>query len=480
MIVPTARAGDNAAVRAEGSRGYLWLIAGVAALGGLLFGYDWVVIGGARPFYEAYFHLHTEAAVGWANSCALLGCFAGSLGAGRLSDRLGRKRALLLAALLFAISSVLTGWAYSFTQFIVWRIVGGVAIGLASAVSPMYIAEVSPAAQRGRLVSLNQLALVVGILLAQVANWRIARPIASAEPAVFAASWNVLYGWRWMFTAVAVPALVLLAGAPFLPESPRWLLLRGRQAEAESTLARVAGREQAAHEVAAITSSLHGKAQRSGGRPLRELLDRGVVKLLAVGIALAVLQQASGINILFNYAEEVYRSAGFAMGDVLFNIVITGAINLVFTLVAMSLVDRFGRRRLMLLGCVGIGAAHLLAAVAYRQHAPGGVVLGLTLCAIACYAMTLAPITWVLITELYPNRVRASAVSITVGALWVASFALTYTFPLLQQALGMSGAFTVYGAICLLGAAFVFLCVPETRGRSLEEIGADGETEALA
>ncbi len=341
----------------------------------------------------------------------------------------------------------------------------------------MYIAEVSPAAMRGRLVSLNQLALVIGILLAQVANWQIARPMASNDPAVLAASWNVLYGWRWMFTAVALPALVLLAAVPLLPESPRWLVLRGRSDEANNVLTRFGGGLYAASELAAIQSSVGTRAEPRSS--WRELFVPGISRLLAIGVALAVLQQASGINILFNYAEEVYRGAGLGMSDLLFNIVITGAINLIFTLVAMTLVDRFGRRRLMLLGCVGVGAAHLLAALAYRQHAAGTIVLLLTLAAIACYAMSLAPVTWVLITELFPNRVRANAISVSVGALWVASFVLTYTFPLLHRGLGMSGTFTVYGLFCMCGAAFVFFCVPETRGRSLEEIGQAQGLEAL-
>ena len=209
---------------------YIWMIAFVAAMGGLLFGYDWVVIGGAKPFYEAYFGISSVALIGWANSCALVGCFFGSLLAGSLSDRFGRKKVLIVSALLFTLSSLLTGWAYSFHAFITWRILGGVAIGLASNVSPMYIAEISPAAWRGRLVSLNQLALVVGILAAQIVNWRIAQPVPqNATSALIAASWNAQYGWRWMFTAVAVPAAIFLFTAPFIPESPRWLLAQGRK-----------------------------------------------------------------------------------------------------------------------------------------------------------------------------------------------------------------------------------------------------------
>ncbi len=451
---------------------YIWMIAFVAAMGGLLFGYDWVVIGGAKPFYESYFHLDSAATVGWANSCALLGCFVGSLLAGRLSDGLGRKKALLISALLFALSSVLTGWSFTFAAFIVWRVIGGVAIGLASNVSPTYIAEISPAAWRGRLVSLNQLALVVGILAAQIANWRIAERVPEGiSHAAMAASWNAQYGWRWMFTAVAIPAVIFFVTTPMIPESPRWLVARGRVADANSVLRRIGGRTYSEHELRAISESL---AASTGERNWQALRAPSIRKLLWIGIALAALQQFSGINVLFNYAEEVYRSAGYGVNDIMFNIVITGTINLVFTILAMFLVDKFGRRRLMLLGCLAVGFSHVAASFAYRQGLQGFWVLALTLCAIACYAMSLAPVTWVLITEIFPNRVRAMSVSISVAALWVSSFVLTYTFPLLNRSIGTSGTFLTYGSVCFLGAIFILFSVPETKGRSLEEIEDTG------
>jgi MFS transporter, SP family, xylose:H+ symportor len=448
--------------------GYLWTIAFVAALGGLLFGYDWVVIGGAKPFYEVYFHLTSEALIGWANSCALLGCFAGSLLAGPAADKFGRKKLLVLSALLFAVSSVFTGWAHTFGAFIFCRIGGGVAIGLASNVSPMYIAEISPAQWRGRLVSLNQLAIVIGILAAQLANWRIAEKIPPAlHGVVLPSSWNVQYGWRWMFTAIAAPAVLFFCCAPFIPESPRWLAARLNIDAALDVLRRIGGEQYAQSELGAIQKSLAVPHERAGWR---DMLSSPGRKLIAIGAALAVLQQWSGINILFNYAQEVYRSAGYGVSEILFNIVITGAINLVFTIVAMLLVDRFGRRRLMIFGCLAIGASHLAAGLAYRAHMQGMWVLMLTLCAIACYAMSLAPVTWVLITEIFPNRMRASAVSVSIATLWVASFVLTYTFPLLNQSLGTSGTFLIYSGICLGGAVFVWLAVDETKGRSLETL----------
>lgn len=448
--------------------GYIWMIAFIAALGGLLFGYDWVVIGGAKPFYEVYFHLTSEAMIGWANSCALLGCFAGSLLAGLATDALGRKKVLILSALLFALSSILTGWAYNFDAFIFWRIVGGGAIGLASNVSPMYIAEISPAQWRGRLVSLNQLAIVIGILAAQLVNWRIAEKTPAEHlQTVIATSWNAQYGWRWMFTAVAVPAIFFLCSIPFIPESPRWLVGKKSSDAAFNVLSRIGGESYARSELSAIQISLAASIERSGWRELVKSPGR---KLLAIGVALAVLQQWSGINILFNYAQEVYRSAGYGVSEILLNIVITGAINLIFTIIAMLLVDRFGRRKLMIFGCLSIGASHLAASAAYRMHAQGTWVLVLTLCAIAFYAMSLAPITWVLITEIYPNRIRASAIATSVAALWVASFLLTYTFPLINAAVGTSGAFLIYAGICFAGAVVVFSTVSETAGRPLESM----------
>lgn len=449
--------------------GYVWLISGAAALGGLLFGYDWVVIGGAKPFYEAYFHLNSQALIGWANSCALVGCLLGSLLSGGISDRFGRKKLLILSALLFAISSVFTGWAYTFTAFIAWRIIGGVAIGIASNMSPTYIAEVSPAAWRGRLVALNQFTIVIGILAAQIVNWLIAEQVpAGATAGQIAASWNGQFAWRWMFTAVTAPSLIFFFSALFLPESPRWLIKNRLIEPARRTLARIGNERYAANALQEIATSIASEA--AGSVRGSELLSPRVRRLLGIGIFLAVLQQWSGINVIFNYAEEVYRNAGYGVSDVMFNIVITGAINLIATLIALSFVDRFGRRALMLFGCAGVGLSHLLIGIAYRVHFGGFWVLLFTLAAIGCYAMSLAPITWVLISEIFPNRIRGAAVSVAVSALWIASFILTFTFPLILQAIGSAATFWFYAAICFIGFIFIKLSVPETKGKTLEEI----------
>jgi SP family xylose:H+ symportor-like MFS transporter len=365
--------------------GYVWGIAAVAAIGGFLFGDDWVVIGGAKPFYESYFGLHTAAQIGWANSCALVGCFAGALAAGSVARRFGRRPVLLLAALLFAFSSVFTGWAHLFSGFVFWRIAGGVAIGLASNISPVYIAEVSPALWRGRLIALNQLTLVCG-------NWQIARPVPAhlSSAAVFV-TWNVQYGWRWMFTAVALPAVIFFCLAFLIPESPRWLVSKSRSVQAAQVLTRIGGPAYAAAEVEAISSSVLSGGKGTASEAWRLLRRPGLRGLLLLGIGLAVLQQWSGINILFNYAQEVFESAGYGTNQILFNIVITGAINLLFTLLAMLIVDRVRRRTLMIIGCIGVGLAHLAASAAYHERLHGTGVLLLTLLAIGYSSLSCFP-----------------------------------------------------------------------------------------
>jgi SP family xylose:H+ symportor-like MFS transporter len=441
-------------------------------LGGLLFGYDWVVIGGAKPFYESYFQLNSAAQVGWANSCALIGCLVGSIISGWTSDRFGRKKLLLLSAVLFALSSVLTGWANGFTTFIVFRMIGGMAIGIASNVSPMYIAEVSPAAWRGRLVTLNQLTIVVGILGAQIVNWLIADKVSEgATPALIRMSWNGQRGWRWMFTAVAFPAVVFFLGTLFIPESPRWLAKSGFIDQARRILARIGGQPYGNEALREIQNALG--LEQQANMLWHELVSPNVLKILVIGVVLAALQQWSGINIIFNYAEEIYRSAGYGVSGTLFNIVITGTINLVFTIGALVLVDRFGRRALMLFGCAGIALSHAVLGVTYRVGTKGLPVLLITLCTIACYALSLAPVTWVLISEIFPNRIRGLGVSISVSALWLASFLLTFTFPVLNHWLGMAGTFWIYGAICMAGFLFVLARVPETKGKTLEQIEGD-------
>jgi SP family arabinose:H+ symporter-like MFS transporter len=448
---------------------YIYAISAVAALGGLLFGYDWVVIGGAKPFYEKFFHLIDPAQQGWAMSCALVGCLVGALVSGWLSDRFGRKRLLIAAGLVFAISSIGTGMATSFTAFVPWRLLGGFAIGMASSLSPMYIAEVAPAQYRGKLVSLNQLTIVVGILLAQVVNWLIAKPVPpDATSLQILQSWNGQVGWRWMFGVTAIPSVLFFISMFLLPESPRWLAKNGAHQRAQRVLSRIGGEsygERALREIEATVEDANGV-------DLRILFDRRMLRVLSLGIGLAVLQQWCGINVIFNYAEEVFSAAGYTVSDILFNIVVTGAVNLVFTFVAIAFVDRYGRRILMLIGSAGLAIIYSCLGAFYYIHSRGIHMLVLVVAAIGCYAMSLAPVTWVVISEIFPNRIRGAAMSIAVTALWVASFILTYTFPLFNHSLGAAKTFWIYAAICVAGFLFIRARLPETKGKTLEEIEA--------
>ncbi len=455
-------------LRARYDYTYIWTISIVAALGGLLFGYDWVVIGGAKPFFERHFQLNSEFARGWANSCALIGCLVGAVVAGALSDMFGRKRLLIISAFLFMATSIGNGLAPNFTTFIIWRMLGGVAIGLASNLSPMYIAEVAPAQMRGRLVAINQLTIVIGILLAQFINWSLVRNLPQGATDEFIrGSWYGQAGWRWMFALTAVPSLLFFAGMFMVPESPRWLAKNGRHTRARTVLGRIGGDDYAAVALADIEATLVNEFEKVD---FRELLDPRMKRVLLLGVTLAVLQQWCGINVIFNYAEEVFRAAGYDISDVLKNIAWTGSANLLFTFVALGLVDRGGRRPLMLFGAAGLAVIYTAMGICYRGEVKGWPMLVLVLAAIGCYAMSLAPVTWVVISEIFPNRIRGAAMSVAVSSLWIACFILTYTFPLLNKGLGPAGTFWLYASICVIGFAFIFFRLPETKGKTLEDI----------
>ena len=466
LVIPA----DDGSAKPRGTihSAYLWLVAAAAALGGLLFGYDWVVIGGAKPFYEQYFKLNSPSLQAWAMSCALIGCLIGAVTSGSLGARFGRKCLLTLAAVIFALSALGTGLAWHFGIFVAWRVLGGFAIGLASSISPMYIAEISPAHLRGRLVSLNQVAIVFGILLAQVSNWLIARPVkAGASAQEILLSWNGQWGWRWMFAVTAVPSTLFLIATFLVPESPRWLASKGRTTQALEVLEKLGGRAYASLVMEDFSRTATTEPARA---VLAELFAPGIRKVLALGVVLAVLQQWCGINVVFNYAQEIFAAAGYQVSDILFNIVVTGAVNVVFTFVALFTIDYFGRRFLLLTGISGLVVIYTLLGALYHLHRQGKPMLVLVLAGIACYAVSLAPATWVVIAEIFPNRIRSSAVSVAVSALWIACFILTYTFPLLNAALGAAGTFWTYAAICLAGLFFLTLRLPETKGKSLEEI----------
>lgn len=413
----------------------------ISAMGGLLFGYDWVVIGGAKIFYEPFFQIEQDAAMrGWAMSSALLGCLFGAGMSGRWCDLYGRKKILIASALLFLVSAIGTGAVDSFFWFIIYRIIGGVGIGMASNVSPIYIAEVAPAHLRGQFVSINQLTIVLGILMAQLANWWIGLIYSDGSAVLSDESVNM--AWRWMFWAEAAPAFLFFVLSFVIPESPRWLSARNN----------------------ADGSSVSEKMEWSA------LFRPGMRKVLCIGIVLAVFQQWCGINVIFNYAHEIFSAAGYQVSDVLMNIVITGVTNVVFTFVAIRTVDRWGRRRLMLFGSVGLMAIYLVLGGCYYIQAGGWAMLLLVVLAIACYAMSLAPVVWVVLSEIFPQKVRGTAMALSTLFLWIACFVLTYTFPILNDWLQAAGTFWLYGIICLLGAVFIYRFLPETKGKTLEEI----------
>jgi MFS transporter, SP family, xylose:H+ symportor len=485
MITTTPTASPN--LKAEYNFGYIWLISIVAALGGLLFGYDWVVIGGAKPFFERHFNLpaiaqslnhfwilrhlglgETAGVSGFANSCALIGCLVGALVAGALSDKFGRKRLLIISAFLFAVTSIGNALAPGFSIFVAWRMLGGVAIGLASNLSPMYIAEIAPAPMRGKLVSINQLTIVIGVLAAQLVNWSLVRNLPEGATDEFIRnSWYGQAGWRWMFALTAAPAALFFMGMFFVPESPRWLAKNGKPDRAQGILAKIGGANYAAAALADIEATLVNEIEKVN---FRDLLQPKMKRVLLLGVVLAMFQQWCGINTIFNYAEEIFRAAGYDISTVLKNIAWTGSVNLAFTFVALGAVDRVGRRPLMLLGAAGLALIYTAVGCCYHEGVQGFPVLMLVLAAIACYSMSLAPVTWVVISEIFPNRIRGAAMAVAVAALWLACFLLTYTFPILNAKLGAAGTFWLYAAICVLGFIFIFVKLPETKNKSLEQI----------
>ena len=450
------------------NRKFIYFICCVSALGGLLFGYDWVVIGGAKPFYETFFGIENNpSAQGLAMSIALVGCLIGAMFAGAMADRHGRKPLLIFSAVVFLLSAVMTGYFSSFDWFLISRFIGGIAIGVASGLSPMYIAEVAPTHIRGKLVALNQLTIVLGILAAQIVNLLIAEPIPAGQTIADLNSWNCQMGWRWMFWAEGVPALAFVILACFIPESPRWLVMKGRSDKAAAILQGIGGELYASQEIHAVEQH---RGNTDGTGELRLLLSRPYRAVLILGIVIAVFQQWCGTNVIFNYAQEIFADAGYDLGEMLFNIVLTGITNVVFTIVAIFTIDRIGRRRLMLIGAAGLAIIYTILGACYFMHITGFFMIILVVAAIACYATTLGPVAWVLLAEIFPNRVRGVAVAVATFALWTGCFTLTYTFPLLNASLGSYGTFWLYAAICAAGYIFCLTRVPETKGKSLEQL----------
>ena len=448
------------------SKGSVLFVVGVclvAALGGLLFGYDTGVINGSLKFVQLKFDL-SPAMKGFAASSALLACIFGAAFAGMLSDRLGRKKVLILSAVLFLISAIGTALPQNLLQFIVFRFIGGLGVGAASMTSPMYIAEISPANIRGRMVSVNQFAIVTGMLIVYFVNYFIA---GSGDQA-----WNTETGWRWMFGSESIPAVLLLVLLFLVPESPRWLTKQGQKSKALEVLSRVDGPEYAQKEMQMIEENL---SHESGS--LSQLFTPGMRVVLLIGVVLAVLQQATGINVFLYFGSDIFdKLGGESIDGALLSQVVVGAVNLLFTVIAIWTVDKIGRKPLMLIGSIGMGVALLAMGTAGYLQATGTWILAFVLIYIASFALSVGPVVWVILSEIFPTKIRGRAMGIATICLWLANSIVSQTFPMMNEnqflidKFHRGFPFFIYGLMCVVLVAFVAKVLPETKGKTLEEI----------
>jgi len=454
--------------------GYVTLVAGAAAIGGFLFGYDSAVINGAVPGIQATFK-SGSAATGFAVASILIGCAIGALFAGRIADIIGRRHTLLLTGIVFTLSALWTGFVGTEVMFNVARFVSGMAVGAASVVSPAYIAEVSPATIRGRLTSLNQMGIVVGIFVALLVDYLI----AAAAGGVTMNFWFGLEAWRWMFLSEAVPALALVIAACCIPESPRYLVRNGRDAEALAVMQRISP-TIVASKIEEIRKTFAGERKPR----IADLLgpDNRLLPVVWIGIALSCLQQFVGINVIFYYGTTLWEAVGFSDADSLRINVISSTINIAATVIAILLIDRLGRRPLLLWGAVGmaltLGVLALMFATATTgaggkvtlSHANGLVALVAANLYVLAFGVSWGPVVWTMLSEMFPNRVRGSALAVAATAQWLANWLITVTFPLMLKNLGSSLAYLVYALFAVAAIVFVIRYVSETRGRTLEEM----------
>ncbi|WP_214073765.1 sugar porter family MFS transporter [Mucilaginibacter sp. dw_454] len=431
---------------------YIVGISFISALGGYLFGFDFAVISGALPFLRKEFMLD-PLWEGFLTGSLALGCIVGCLIAGRLAERYGRRPGLMVAAFIFAVSSLGIALSKGLVFFVIMRFAAGIGVGMASMLCPMYIAEISPAAVRGRNVAINQLTVVLGILITNLCNYFLADKGVDA--------------WRWMFGLGVIPSAVFLVGVIWLPESPRWLMKAGYTDKAKAVLAKIGSGSFADDTMQAIQKSLAGS---SGKKSFKAVFEKAVRPAVLVGITLAVFQQFCGINVVFNYTSTIFASIGSSLNQQLFETVSIGIVNLLFTLLAMWQVDKLGRRPLMLIGSLGLAILYIVLAFLLQSHAAAILVSIAVLLAISIYAISIAPITWVLISEIFPNKIRSEASTVAVVSLWGAYFILVFTFPILAKVLGTYGPFYLYAAICFGGFLFIKTKVKETKGQTLEEL----------
>lgn len=434
-------------------KNYILLVSAIASLGGLLFGFDTAVISGTTPFIRPYFGLD-DIGLGWTVSSLLGGCILGVISAGKPSDLFGRKKTLMAAALLFVLSAVGSALAEHLFSFISFRILGGFGVGIASMLSPMYISEISPAARRGRLVSFNQLAIVIGILLAFISN---ALLVNSGDN-----------NWRWMLAVMAFPALMFFIFLFFAPESPRWLVQKGHSQKALLILGKVNGSEIAKAELNSIEESV--KEEEDTGT-YREVLSLRIRPILLIGIFLAVFSQITGINSIMYYAPVIFQSIGAGASSAVTQTAFIGGCNLLFTFLAISLIDRIGRKPMLIGGTIGMIVSLTSIAVAfYLKKYEGFVILFFILTYCASFAASLGPVTWVLISEIFPNKLRSKAMSLAVVSIWIANFLLILVFPVVLNRFGGATAFLIFDIMCMFLLIFSIFKVPETKGKSLEEL----------
>lgn len=436
---------------------YVYKCTYVAAVGGLLFGYDTAVVAGAIGFIRARYEL-SPAMTGWVASCALIGCVIGAMFSGLLSDRIGRKKVLMISAIAFTVSSLGIMLPLSLDFFIFFRLIGGIGIGIASMLSPLYISEIAPAPIRGRLISIYQMGIVVGILLIYFVNAGIAGLNNDA--------WNIEAGWRWMFGSGILPSGLFIYLLLSVPESPRWLVQKHRLSEAAAILDKVNGPEKAKLELSAIQSSMQ---EESGS--FSSLLKPGLRYAMIIGVILAILSQVTGINAIMYYAPEIFKSSGDGSSSALLETVLVGVINLLFTVVAIKYVDKWGRKKLLLIGSGGMTVCLGLVGLAFHYNLhQGPLILIAILAYISFFAISLGPLTFVVVAEIFPTQVRGRAMSVAIFFLWIAVFVVSQTFPMLQSSIGEARTFWIYMTMSLIAFVFVKRMVPETKGRSLEEI----------
>jgi SP family xylose:H+ symportor-like MFS transporter len=433
----------------EFKQGYILAVSFISALGGYLFGFDFAVISGALPFLKEQF-LFNEYWEGFATASLALGCIVGCLIAGTVADKYGRRPGLLIAASIFLLSSLAMAFSTTRGLFIAARFVAGIGVGMASMLSPMYIAEIAPSKIRGRMVAVNQLTVVIGILITNLVNYSLRN--------------HGIDAWRWMVGLGVIPSALFLSGVVWLPESPRWLLKMGDRNKAETVLNKIGDPDYVKETISSITNSIQNLTKVS----YADVFNKSVLPAVIVGIGLAVFQQFCGINVVFNFTTTIFKSVGFSQDDQLRQTVFIGIINLLFTILAMWQVDKMGRRPLMLFGSLALAFLYIISAVLLQQKSP--LAAWSLLAAIGTYAMSLAPVTWVLISEIFPDKIRSLATSVAVIALWISYALLVFTFPILARKLGAYTPFYIYAGICVIGFWFVRNKVKETKGKTLEDM----------